>query len=189
MDPILSIVFLILIVKLLLGLVLWLMIGFLLLVVKRVILWLNLVHLFSSAHGGMRYMIHLLCSSWGFPFSRLACSYLWWSWYLNARDLLCIILNIRWFVPGSLWGCLYAGWRDEVESVATYAKARFPYRVCLGCCQQFHYHCGRHNRKASSDQKDDPGWRGVPISSRLTGMDLFASLKNLERNYQCHCYS
>ncbi|RVW14146.1 Kelch repeat-containing protein [Vitis vinifera] len=40
---------------------------------QEVILWLNPVHLFSSAHGGMRYMIHLLCSSWGFPFSRLAC--------------------------------------------------------------------------------------------------------------------
>lgn len=57
-----------------------------------------------------------------------------------------------------------------MESVATYAKTQLPYRVRLGDCQQFNYHHWRYNRKASSEQKNDPGWGGVPISFRLTGM-------------------
>ncbi len=42
------------------GLVSWPMIDFLLLVVKRVILWPNLGHLFLSAHAGTRYYCALV---------------------------------------------------------------------------------------------------------------------------------
>lgn len=44
------------------------------------------------------------------------------------------------------------------------AKTQLPYRACLGCCEQLDYHSGRHNRKAPGDQKDDLGWRVIPIS-------------------------
>lgn len=93
--------------------------------------------------------------------------------------ILCIVILIFFFYSlifftdsGSLRWCLYAGWWKEMESVATYAKTQLPYRVCLGNRQQFNYHHRRYNRKASSEQKDDPGRGGVSISFRLTGMTL-----------------
>lgn len=66
-------------------------------------------------------------------------------------------------ISGGLWRCLYAGWWNEMESFATYAKAKLPYRVCMGNCQQFNYYYWRYNRKAPSYKKNDAGWRGLPI--------------------------
>lgn len=60
-----------------------------------------------------------------------------------------------------------------MESFATYAKAKLPYRMCMGSCQQFNHHHWRYNRKAPGDEKDDAGWGGLPISFRLHGTTLF----------------
>lgn len=86
------------------------------------------------------------------------------------------------YVSGGLWRCLYAGWRNEMENFASYAKTRFSYRVCMGNCQQFNNHHWRYHRKAPSDKKDDAGWGGFPISFRHNGT-LFCLL--LIRNRLC----
>lgn len=79
------------------------------------------------------------------------------------------------FVSGSIWGCLHARWRDEVEEFASNAEAQLSHRVCMGCCQQFHYHRGWHNFKAPCDQKDGSGWRSLSVSFRYNGINLFQS--------------
>lgn len=80
------------------------------------------------------------------------------------------------YISGCLWRCLYAGRRNEMESFATYAKTRLPYRVCMGYCQQFNYYHWRYNRKAPSDEKDDPCWGALPIWFRLYGTILLFPL-------------